>query len=70
MSVHRFYVKCYSAEYVWVVKRATKNADMIEYCVGLQRLDDYKNGEPDYGCRQEIPSYIWKEIVKIVKSFQ
>ena len=26
MSIHRFYVKCHSADYVWVVKRALRVA--------------------------------------------
>lgn len=67
MSIHRFHVKCHSADYVWVVKRATKSSDPIEYCISIHGRGDYKNQEADYNCRKEIPSYIWKEIIKIIK---
>lgn len=59
MSIHRFYVKCHSADYVWVVKRATKSSNPIEYCISIHGRGDYKNQEADYNCR--------KEIIKIIK---
>lgn len=66
MVKHRFYIRTQSPEYVWIIKRPTKNHGVIEYCINLRGYGhgDYKNKVITPFCREEIPSYIWKQVVQ------